>query len=255
MAMKIQDFPDNCGHHDQACWSTSMRELHEVSRYDTHPPFSPQNQCHTAFSSNPYSWCKPPRIGQATTRRCVGSRCWCTCEATGRCKSGCGMPGLNALPCHDNEFHELSPNPLVSGFLGATMRGLGGWGRRNPARDACGKLVGAQRAAERLQAILRPMPLEVKGALLERHIPAKRRQAAIQQHICVMSPETFGQPERPGTSQTPSARVVGNGLEVFVTGQHRGRRLWPVLSQSCFFESFGICKSLNLREPIFGFYP
>jgi hypothetical protein len=156
---------------------------------------------------------------------------------------------------HDNEFHELSPNPLVSGFLGATMRGLGGWGRRNPARDACGKLVGAQRAAERLQAILRPMPLEVKGALLERHIPAKRRQAAIQQHICVMSPETFGQPERPGTSQTPSARVVGNGLEVFVTGQHRGRRLWPVLSQSCFFESFGICKSLNLREPIFGFYP
>ena len=28
-----------------------------------------------------------------------------------------------------------------------------------------------------------------------------------------------------------------------------------VLSQSCFFESFGICKSLNLREPIFGFWP
>jgi hypothetical protein len=28
-----------------------------------------------------------------------------------------------------------------------------------------------------------------------------------------------------------------------------------VLSQSCFFESFGVCKPLNLREPIFGFYP
>jgi hypothetical protein len=26
---------------------------------------------------------------------------------------------------HDNEFHELSPNPLVSGFLGATMPWLG----------------------------------------------------------------------------------------------------------------------------------
>jgi len=31
--------------------------------------------------------------------------------------------------------------------------------------------------------------------------------------------------------------------------------LMKVLSQSCFFESFGVCKSLNLREPIFGFYP
>ena len=26
---------------------------------------------------------------------------------------------------HDHEFHELSPNPLVSGFLGATMLLLG----------------------------------------------------------------------------------------------------------------------------------
>jgi hypothetical protein len=28
-----------------------------------------------------------------------------------------------------------------------------------------------------------------------------------------------------------------------------------VLSQRCVFESFGVCKSLNLREPIFGFPP
>jgi hypothetical protein len=28
-----------------------------------------------------------------------------------------------------------------------------------------------------------------------------------------------------------------------------------VLSQSCFFESFGVCKSLNLREPVSAFYP
>ena len=28
-----------------------------------------------------------------------------------------------------------------------------------------------------------------------------------------------------------------------------------VLSQSCFFESFDVCKSLNLREPVFAFYP
>jgi hypothetical protein len=69
------------------------------------------------------------------------------------------------------------------------------------------------------------MPLEVKDALLERHIPAKRRQATIQKHILLMSPETFGKPERLGTSQTPSAMVFGNGLEVFVTGEHRGRRL------------------------------
>jgi hypothetical protein len=27
-----------------------------------------------------------------------------------------------------------------------------------------------------------------------------------------------------------------------------------VLSQSCYFERFGVCKSLNFREPIFGFY-
>jgi hypothetical protein len=33
------------------------------------------------------------------------------------------------------------------------------------------------------------------------------------------------------------------------------RRLYTVLSQSCFFESFGVCKSLNFRETIFGFYP
>jgi putative transposase len=32
-------------------------------------------------------------------------------------------------------------------------------------------------------------------------------------------------------------------------------RLLGVLSQSCFFESFGVCKSLNFRESIFGFYP
>jgi hypothetical protein len=108
-----------------------------------------------------------------------------------------------------------------------SMRGLGGWGRRNPARDACGNLVVAHLAAERLQSILRPMPLEVKDPLVERHIPAQRRQAAIQQHIFLMNPETFGKPARPGTSQTPSARVFGNGLEVFVTGEHRGRRLGP----------------------------
>jgi hypothetical protein len=68
------------------------------------------------------------------------------------------------------------------------------------------------------------MPLEVTDPLVERHIPAQSRQAAIQQHICLMSPETFGQPERPGTSQTPLPRVSGNGLEVFVPGEHRGRR-------------------------------
>ena len=56
-----------------------------------------------------------------------------------------------------------------------SMRGLGGWGRRNPARDAFGNLVVAQLAAERLQSILRTMPLEVKDPLVERHIPAKSR--------------------------------------------------------------------------------
>jgi hypothetical protein len=95
-------------------------------------------------------------------------------------------------------------------FSGHTMRGLGGWGRRNPARDAFGKLVVAQLAAERLQAILRTMPLEVKDPLLERHIPAQSRQAAIKKNIFLMSPETFGKPERPGKSQAPSAMVVGN---------------------------------------------
>jgi hypothetical protein len=73
-----------------------------------------------------------------------------------------------------------------------------------------GNLVGAQLAAERLQSILRTMPLEVKDPLLERYIPTKSRQAAIQQHIFLMSPETFGKPERPGKSHTPSARVFGN---------------------------------------------
>ena len=71
------------------------------------------------------------------------------------------------------------------------------------------------------------MPLEVTDRFVERHIPAQSRQAAIQQHICLMSPETFGESERPGTSQTPSARVFGNGLEVLVTGEPRGRRLGP----------------------------
>jgi hypothetical protein len=56
-----------------------------------------------------------------------------------------------------------------------THGGLGGWRRRNPARDACRNLVVAQLAAERLQSILGTVPLEVKDSLSERHIPAKRR--------------------------------------------------------------------------------
>jgi len=36
---------------------------------------------------------------------------------------------------------------------------------------------------------------------------------------------------------------------------NRGEVQLEVLSQSCLFESFGVCKSLNSREPIFRFYP
>ena len=32
---------------------------------------------HAVFSSSWYSWCKPPRIGDATTCRCSGNRCRC----------------------------------------------------------------------------------------------------------------------------------------------------------------------------------
>jgi hypothetical protein len=35
----------------------------------------------------------------------------------------------------------------------------GGWGCRNPARDAFGQLIGAQLAAQRLQAMVRTPPL------------------------------------------------------------------------------------------------
>src|SRR5262249_46352038 len=42
-----------------------------------------------------------------------------------------------------------------------------------------------------------------------------------------MNLETFGKPQRSGTSQAPSSRVVGNSLKVFVPGEHRARSLWP----------------------------
>ena len=85
-----------------------------------------------------------------------------------------------------------------------------GLGLRNPARDAFGKLISAQLAAQRLQAIVRTPPLELSHPLLQRHVLSKRRQAAIQKRLLLMNPETFTQPERPRTSQAPSARVVGN---------------------------------------------
>src|SRR5262245_39759538 len=46
-----------------------------------------------------------------------------------------------------------------------------------------------------------------------------------------MNLETFGQPNRAGTSQAPAGRVVGNCLQVFVLGQHRTRSLWPPTGQ------------------------
>jgi hypothetical protein len=51
------------------------------------------------------------------------------------------------------------------------------------------------------------------------------------------------------------ALVALIGRPVGVAADQDGFCRKVVLSQSCFFESFGVCKSLNFREPIFRFYP
>jgi hypothetical protein len=64
--------------------------------------------------------------------------------------------------------------------------------------------------AQHLQAMVRTPPLEVSDLLLERNVLSKRRQTAIQKHFLLMNPETFGKPERLGTSQASLTRVFGN---------------------------------------------
>jgi hypothetical protein len=81
---------------------------------------------------------------------------------------------------------------------------------RDPARYALAQRIAAQLSAELLQALVRTAPFQVAYRLLERNVVSQRRQTAIQQHILLMNPETFGKPERPGNAETPSARVFGN---------------------------------------------
>ena len=75
------------------------------------------------------------------------------------------------------------------------------------------------------------------AALLRRRsadfIRARRPPQAFNQRpdICLHLPSFVSQFDRP---LTPAAG--------------------PYMSQSCFFESFDVCKSLNFLEPIFGFY-
>src|SRR5262245_12195435 len=42
-----------------------------------------------------------------------------------------------------------------------------------------------------------------------------------------MSPQTFGESQRPANVPAPSSRVFGNRVDVFVPGEHRAGRLWP----------------------------
>jgi len=66
-------------------------------------------------------------------------------------------------------------------------------------------------------------------------------------------------PEETAAKLKVTMRTVKRWLQSGqLQGVKAGRR-WrvraEVLSQSCFFESLGVCKSLNFQEPIFGFYP
>ena len=65
---------------------------------------------------------------------------------------------------------------------------------------------------------------------------AKRLLATLQQHLVAQQATAF---------VAARSQCDHCGKSLGIKGYH------TVLSQSCFFESFGICKSLNFREPIF----